>query len=369
MRNDGKIIIMSCLSVFLSNFTLQASQSATETPVRYEVQFSSVRESRSQVQVWMKARFYNDSQEDIAIPLWGQIKYNDIFRFEITDSNGQKLVGPVPTQLPEVIPAGIILRRSIPTIDNSPFVLIKAKDSIECEFVFQPLEAGNVQVWFFPRAGQYTLTAEFVNTHSSYVDSLTEKVVKMNQAFIGSVKSKPVKFTVSNNFAESGFEIRSNQRPRRGNNMIVFDANPEGLDALTISGTTIDEEGKPISDIIIEITANKDSGLGSPQSGGDIGDGIIRKTIERRKSDSDGKFKFTGLPSGADSYVIRAVKQGNYIESIVELSNKNKTNRTDIKITMKKAISIRGKGGDQNSNSNTNDENRTVLLEKISSDN
>ena len=349
MRNNvDKIKIVSCFLVLLFVFSSHAGQTASEFQVRYEVQVTAVRESAAQTQVWLKARFYNDSEKEIAIPLWGRAKYNDVFRFKITRPDGQSLTGPIPIRFPDAIPDILIRKRSIPTIENSPFVLIKAKDKVECDIVFQPLETVNVQAWYFPHPGQYTLTALFVNTHSSYVDSQTHKVDKMNDVFIGFAEAPPVTFNITRSAAEGGFEIMGGRRTNRGT--LVLSENPGNAQGLTISGKIVDAQGKPLAGTIVEITANKNSGLGSPQSGGDIGDGIIRKATDRQTSDQDGTFNFTDLPSGADSFALYAIHEGNYVQSVTVLSNDKKINRNDVKITMKEGLTMRGKVVDKNGN-------------------
>jgi protocatechuate 3,4-dioxygenase beta subunit len=257
-------------------------------------------------------------------------------------------VGPMPTQLPEAIPAAAMPQRGASRVGNSPFVLVQAKGRVECDFSLVPtVEVRNVQQWYFPHPGKYTARAEYVNKHSSYVDSQTGAVVKMEGVFLGSVKASPVEFNVTRSAAEGGFEISDGRALGRGG-MLVLGENTAGEEGLTLSGTTVDQRGKPVAGVVLEITANKNSGLGGPGNAGDIGDGIIRKTIERQRSGADGKFEFVNLPPHADSYVLKATPTGNYVSAVVALSNKKEGNRKDLRVSLQEGVGVRGKVVDQN---------------------
>jgi hypothetical protein len=317
MYRRNKTIIALLFFVYLVNLT----KAQTEIPaqVRYEVQLEA--SESSQTCLSLHARLFNDSHEDIYIPLWGSARYNDFFRFEIVGPDGQKLVGPTPERFPVTIPAGITPLRSVPRVGNSPFVPVKANGMVECDIAIGP-PGNNTQIWYIPHPGQYTLNAEFVNTHSTYVDSQTHEVVKMDNAFIGNVKAPPVQFSIS-------------------------PSTTEGIDAqsgVTIAGITLDERGKPIVEAVVEITSNRD--LRPGEISGTFGP--ITRTIDRQRSDTEGKFMFWDLPTNANSYTIRAVHDGNYVQAIVVLSNEEMTSRTDVKITMKDGLTIRGKVVDPN---------------------
>jgi hypothetical protein len=251
-------------------------------------------------------RLFNDSSRDIAVPLWGRGEYSDLFRFEIVGPDSKALVGPIPERLPEPIPV-IVLPPWTPRV-----ILVKAKSFVESD-----IDLGVTQRWYFRNPGQYTLTAEFVNTHSTYVDSQTHKVVKMDNAFIGSVKAPAIK--------------------------IIIPAYRTQVDDLTISGQTLDEQGKALSGTILELTMTRDPWPRTSLSGLMP----IRK-IDRQKSDSDGNFKFEDLPVDANSYIIKAMHDGNYLMSMMILSNEKKTSRTNVKIIMKGGKTLRGRVVDAN---------------------
>jgi hypothetical protein len=314
-----------------SEITLPDAQGKPGTipELRYDVQ-----ESNKQIDVlWrvqtltVRIRLFNDSSKDIVVPLWGRGEFNDLFRFEIVGPDGKALIGPIPERLPEPIPAGLLPPPQVPRVNNSPFVLVKAKGMVESD-----INLGVTQHWYFHSPGQYTLTAEFVNTHSTYVDSQTHKVVKMDNAFIGSVKAPAIQVRMSV-FANTQFGIRASIQ--------------SGIQVggLTIAGQTLDEQGKPLAGTILELTRTRDPW---PHTSFDSGGTMPISRIDRQKSDSEGNFKFVDLPVDANSYIIKAMHNGNYLMSMMILSNEKKTSRTNVKITMKGGKTLRGKVVDAN---------------------
>ena len=329
------------------------SPTAATPQVRYELEAGQVREDVNGTSVSVTARFYNDSDKELTIPVWGRAEIADVFRLEIIGPDGKALVAPQQERLPAPIPAQVT--RDLvtagpggrPIIRTTPFVPVEAKGMVQFTFSLGTIGGGaptGPLSWCFPRPGTYQLKGEFVSAHSTFVDPNTHAILKAESPFLGSVKSPTVQFKVSRSAAEGGFENYF-IRPfpgARGMTMPVIGGNPGGRGGLTISGSTLTEEGKPLAGTIVEITANKFSGRGGPGNGGDEGDGIIRKLIDRQRSGTDGKFMFEDLPPDADSFAIRAVAEGNYIPTVLAVSNE-KTNRTGAKITLKDGIALRGR--------------------------
>jgi hypothetical protein len=342
------MLISAWLGFRLAALAAPAEKPAEAPKARFEVQVSAVREltgpqnAISLPIIELRCQFFNDSDRDVAIPLWGLGQYNDLFQVEITGPDGKAVAGPARTQVLEPIPA-LNAPRIPAKIGDSPFSLVKAKGSIECTFSIGPQIADGLS-WLLPHPGKYKLSAAYVNTHLSYVDSKAKAVVNMDNVFIGSLKAPPVEFTVSRNgVVEGGFDIYDNMgRLGKGRGSVVLAENP-GNRGLTLAGTIIDKQGKPVPGTVIEIVANKVSGLGGPGNAGDVGDGVIRKKIERQRTGADGKYEFTDLPPYADSFLLETSPPGNYVSSVVVLSNTKKTNRTDLRIIVEDGVSVRGK--------------------------
>ena len=345
-----------------ANMALKASASAPAAApppaavapqVRYELVVSQVREGVNGTSVSVTARFYNDSDKELTIPVWGRAEIADVFRFEILGPDGKALVAPQQGRLTAPIPAQVT--RDLvtagpggrPIIRTTPFVPVQAKGMVQFTFPLGTTDGGaptGPLSWCFPRPGTYQLKGEYVNTYSTYVDPNTHAIQKAESPFLGSVKSPTVQFKVSRSAAEGGFENYFIRIPpgARGMTRPVIGGNPGGRGGLTISGSTLTTQGKPLAGTMVEITANKYSGRGGPGNGGDEGYGILRKLIDRQRSGTDGTFKFEDLPPDADSYAIRAVPEGNYVPAVLALSNE-KTNRIGVRITLQNGIALRGR--------------------------
>ena len=345
-----------------ANMALKASASAPAAApppaavapqVRYELVVSQVREGVNGTSVSVTARFYNDSDKELTIPVWGRAEIADVFRFEIMGPDGKALVAPQQGRLTAPIPAQVT--RDLvtagpggrPIIRTTPFVPVEAKGMVQFTFPLGTIGGGaptGPLSWCFPRPGTYQLKGEYVNTYSTYVDPNTHAIQKAESPFLGSVKSPTVQFKVSRSAAEGGFENYFIRIPpgARGMTRPVIGGNPGGRGGLTISGSTLTTQGKPLAGTMVEITANKYSGRGGPGNGGDEGYGILRKLIDRQRSGTDGTFKFEDLPPDADSYAIRAVPEGNYVPAVLALSNE-KTNRIGVRITLQNGIALRGR--------------------------
>lgn len=322
---------------------------AAAPQVRYELEVGQVREGVNGTSVPVTARFYNDSDQELTIPAWGRPEL-DVFRFEIVGPDGKALVAPQQGRLSAPISARVT--RDLvtagpdgrPIIRTTPFVPVTAKGMVQFKFTLGTIGGGaptGPLSWCFPRPGTYQLKGEYANVHSTYVDPNTHVVRKAESPFVGSVKAPTVQFKVSRSAAEGGFENYLD-RFARGRTGPVIGGNPGGRGGLTISGSTLSEQGKPLVGTMVEITANKYSGRGGPGNAGDEGLGILRKLIDRQRSGTDGTFQFEDLPPDADSYAMRAVPEGNYVPAVLALSNE-KTNRIGVRITLENGIAVRGR--------------------------
>jgi hypothetical protein len=356
-------IAVACAAVVVigAGSATVAAKAAAATPpptaaapqVRYELEVGQVREGVNGTSVSVTARFYNDSDKELSIPVWGRAEIADVFRFEIIGPDGKALVAPQQGRLTAPIPAQVT--RDLvtagpggrPIIRTTPFVPVAAKGMVQFAFTLGTLGGGaptGPLSWCFPRPGTYQLKGEYVSTYSTYVDPNTHAIQKAQSPFLGSVRAPTVQFKVSRSAAEGGFEnyfIRS-LPGARGVTLPVIGGNPGGRGGLTISGSTLTDQGKPLAGTIVEITANKYSGRGGPGNAGDEGYGILRKLIDRLRSGTDGMFTFEDLPPDADSYTIRAVPEGNYVPAVLALSNE-KTNRIGVRITLQNGIALRGR--------------------------
>ncbi len=316
--------------------------------VRYELEVGQIREGANGTSVSVTARFYNDSDKALTIPVWGRAEIADVFRFEIMGPDGKALVAPQQGRLTAPIPAQVT--RDLvtagpggrPIIRTTPFVPVEAKGMVQFTFALGAI--GGALSWRFPHPGTYQLKGEYVNTYSTYVDPNTHAIQQAESPFLGSVRAPTVQFKVSRSAAEGGFENYFIRIPpgARGMTRPVIGGNPGGRGGLTISGSTLTKQGNPLAGTMVEITANKYSGRGGPGNGGDEGYGIFRKLVDRQRSGTDGTFEFKDLPPDADSYAILAVPDGNYVPAVLAVSNE-KTNRIGVRITLENGIAVRGR--------------------------
>jgi len=80
---------------------------AVAPQVRYELEAGQVREGVNGTSVSVTARFYNDSDKELTIPVWGRAEIADVFRFEIMGPDGKALVPPQQGRLTAPIPAQV----------------------------------------------------------------------------------------------------------------------------------------------------------------------------------------------------------------------------------------------------------------------
>ena len=314
-------------------------------PVRYVLlPDGDVLEDARAVFVRLKAQFHNDSDREVTVPLWGRTDFAELFRFEIVGPDGKALAGPIIDRFGGPVPALPSTRATAPMVGNSPFVLVKAHAMVECSFMLSHSQGIDFRGWFFTHPGKYTIIGEFVNTHDTYVDPQTYAVAKAEQSFLGSVKSQPIQCAVTHHGAEWGIQMPGSQRPGGLQPMqyVEVGGDKDGRGGLTVTGSIVDGQGKPLAGAMVEISADKDTGV--PRGGGGaVAGGILHKPVDRQRSGADGRVVFDELPPGMDSYTLTAIHEGNYEIASATITLADAVKKQEVKIALKPGLVLSGK--------------------------
>lgn len=300
--------------------------------LRYELALTKMMDDHLPASPVLKVRFFNDTDSDLSLPLYSQTDNAEFFRFSITGPNGKALVGPIPARIGAPIPAQMSDSGATAT-GKSPFVVVKAGKSVESTLILCPQDSATIQRWCFPRAGQYTIIGEYVNSHTTYVDPQTHAVVAAQTPFVGKVQSAPLHVTVTHAAGDWVFGPHGGQALEK----------PPSAGALLIAGLTVDAHGKPLPGTVVEVMANKDTGRASSPD-----DPIMHVVVDRQRSGADGRFTFDALPRQADAYVLTAVHEGNYAQATATVTPAQALTKEDVKLTLKAGLTYRGKVVDRN---------------------
>ena len=218
------------------------------------------------------ATFVNGSDHEISIP-WGDTVYEDMFHFTITGPDGKAVTGPMNRLAPPALRSAKEFKRVAPG------------ESVEYEIYVGGL-GSNVQPWFLRKPGNYTLNAEYTTACDRYFNPTNGETIQVSNVWRGSLKSRPLTFTVSLDAPNPGGTPASQVTGQPG---------------FAISGQVLDEQGKPLKDALIEIaivrTNSQDGNSTFPW---------LESAIDRCTTDAQGRYVVDSLPDDAAFYLVRA---------------------------------------------------------------